>query len=154
MFLIVEAATRTSVPQAPAAAEPAAAEASLTIAEVAERTGLTAHTLRYYERAGLLLEVGRDASSGHRRYGSRDIEWITLCTRLRATGMPIRRIREYADLVRAGEGNEADRLGILEAHRVDVLDKIAELELSLERIDYKVNLYREKLGQPTLGGEG
>ena len=68
--------------------------------------------------------------------------------------MPIRRIREYADLVRAGEGNEAHRLGILEAHREDVLDKIAELELSLERIDYKVNLYRGKLGQPTLDGEG
>jgi len=150
MFLIVEAATRTSAPHAPAIAGPAAEEASLTIAEAAERTGLTAHTLRYYERAGLLLEVGRDASSGHRRYRSRDIEWITLCTRLRSTGMPIRRIREYADLVRAGEGNEADRLGILEAHREDVLDKIAELELSLERIDYKVNLYRAKLGQPTL----
>ena len=150
MFLIVEAATRIQPPQAPNAAEPAAGDISLTIAEVAERTGLTAHTLRYYERAGLLLEVGRDASSGHRRYGERDIEWITLCTRLRATGMPIRRIREYADLVRAGEGNEADRLGILEAHREDVLDKIAELELSLERIDYKVNLYRAKLGQRTL----
>ena len=122
----------------------------LTIAEVAEQTGLTAHTLRYYERAGLLLEVGRDASSGHRRYSERDIEWITLCTRLRATGMPIRRIREYADLVRAGEGNEEERLGILEAHRQDVLDNMRELETSLERIDYKVNLYRSKLGQPTL----
>src|SRR5687767_7010140 len=127
---------------------PAADSAALTIAEVAERTGLTAHTLRYYERAGLLLEVGRDASSGHRRDSDDDIEWITLCTRLRSTGMPIRRIREYADLVRAGEGNEAERLGILEAHRQDVLDKMGELEASLERIDYKVDLYRSKLGQP------
>ncbi len=100
----------------------------MTIAEVAERTGLTAHTLRYYERAGLLLEVDRDASSGHRRYSDGDIEWITLCTRLRSTGMPIRRIREYADLVRAGEGNEHERLAILEAHRRDVIDRIAELE--------------------------
>ena len=64
--------------------------------------------------------------------------------------MPIRRIREYADLVRAGEGNEAERLGILEAHRQDVLDKMRELEASLERIDYKVDLYRAKLGQPAL----
>ncbi len=144
----VEAATRARTPQPPLGDAPPLA---LTIAEVAERTGLTAHTLRYYERAGLLLEIGRDASSGHRRYGERDIEWITLCTRLRATGMPIRRIREYADLVRAGEGNESERLGILEAHRRDVLDRIAELEVSLERIDYKVDLYRAKLGQPTLG---
>jgi DNA-binding transcriptional MerR regulator len=119
----------------------------LTIAEVAERTGLTAHTLRYYERAGLLLEVGRDASSGHRRYTDGDIEWITLLTRLRSTGMPIRRIREYADLVRAGEGNEDERLAILEAHRADVLANIAEAERALERINYKVDLYRRKLGR-------
>jgi DNA-binding transcriptional MerR regulator len=132
--------------------EAAAPNISLSIAEVAERSGLTAHTLRYYERAGLMLEVGRDASSGHRRYTERDIEWITLLTRLRSTGMPIRRIRDYADLVRAGEGNEAERLGILEAHREDVLDQRRELELSLERIDYKVALYRDKLGLAPLEG--
>ena len=127
------------------------AASGMTIAEVAERTGLTAHTLRYYERAGLLLEVDRDVSSGHRRYSDRDIEWITLCTRLRSTGMPIRRIREYADLVRAGEGNEPERLAILEAHRREVIDRIAELESNLAKIDYKVDLYRGKLGLPPLG---
>jgi DNA-binding transcriptional MerR regulator len=135
----VEAATTTEI---------------LTIAEVAERTGLTAHTLRYYERAGLMLEVDRDASSGHRRYRERDLEWITLLTRLRATGMPIRRIREYADLVRAGEGNESARLGILEAHRQDMLEQQREIERSLERVDYKVALYREKLGLPPLESAG
>jgi DNA-binding transcriptional MerR regulator len=124
----------------------------LSIAEAAERTGLTAHTLRYYERAGLLLEVDRDASSGHRRYSDRDIEWITLCTRLRSTGMPIRRIRAYADLVRAGEGNELERLEILEAHRREVIDRIAELEDNLGKIDYKVDLYRGKLGLPPITG--
>ena len=123
----------------------------MTIAEVAERTGLSAHTLRYYERAGLLLAVDRDSSSGHRRYSERDIEWITLCTRLRSTGMPIRRIREYADLVRAGEGNETERLEILETHRREVIDRIAELESNLAKIDYKVDLYRGKLGLPPLG---
>jgi DNA-binding transcriptional MerR regulator len=126
------------------------AASGMTIAEVAERTGLTAHTLRYYERAGLLLEVDRDVSSGHRRYSDRDIEWITLCTRLRSTGMPIRRIREYADLVRAGEGNEPERLAILEAHRREVIDRIAELESNLVKIDYKVDLYRGKLGLPPI----
>lgn len=128
------------------------ASSGMTIAEVAERTGLTAHTLRYYERAGLLLEVDRDSSSGHRRYSDRDIEWITLCTRLRSTGMPIRRIREYADLVRAGEGNEPERLAILEAHRREVIDRIAELESNLAKIDYKVDLYRGKLGLPPIDG--
>jgi hypothetical protein len=61
----------------------------LTISEVAERTGLTRHTLRYYERDGLMLGVGR-ASSGHRRYSERDLGWIELITKLRATGQTSR----------------------------------------------------------------
>jgi len=84
----------------------------LTIAEAAERTGLTRHTLRYYERDGLMLGVGR-AGSGHRRYSERDLGWIELITKLRATGMPIREVRRYAELARAGDGNEDERLGLL-----------------------------------------
>jgi DNA-binding transcriptional MerR regulator len=71
----------------------------LTISEVAGRTGLTRHTLRYYERDGLMLGVGR-AGSGHRRYSERDLGWIELITKLRATGMPIGEVRRYAELVR------------------------------------------------------
>lgn len=71
---------------------------------------------------------------------------MTLVTKLRATGMPIRLIRRYAELVRAGEGNEAERLGILEAHRAEVVAKLDELEHNLELIDYKVGLYRERCG--------
>ena len=82
---------------------------SLTIAEAAERTGLSPHTLRYYERDGLLLSgVGRSAS-GHRRYTEEDLGWIEMLTRLRATGMPIRDVRRYAELVRADDGNEQVR---------------------------------------------
>jgi DNA-binding transcriptional MerR regulator len=117
----------------------------LTISDVAEATGLTNHTLRYYERAGLLSGVERNGS-GHRRYSSADVEWVVLVTRLRATGMPIRLIRRYAELVRAGEGNEAERLAILEAHRAEVVAKIDELQHNLELIDYKVGLYRERCG--------
>ena len=73
------------------------------IAQAAQRCGLTTHTLRYYEREGLLLtSIGR-ATTGHRRYTEPDLEWITLITRLRATGMPIRDIRTYAALCRQGE---------------------------------------------------
>lgn len=68
----------------------------LTIADAAERTGFTAHTLRYYEPDGLLLGVSR-AGSGHRRYAERDLGWIELITKLRATGMPIGEIRRYAE---------------------------------------------------------
>jgi DNA-binding transcriptional MerR regulator len=67
-----------------------------------------------------------------------------MVTRLRATGMPIRMIRRYAELVRAGEGNEAERLEILEAHRAEVVAKIDELQQNLELIDYKLGLYRDR----------
>jgi DNA-binding transcriptional MerR regulator len=115
----------------------------LTIAEAAEAAGLSVHTVRYYERAGLLTPIERNGS-GHRRFTERDIEWLVVCTRLRATGMPIRRVREYAELVRDGEGNESERLALLEAHRADVLERLAEVQRNLELIDYKIELYRSK----------
>src|SRR5579859_1740888 len=94
-----------------------ALDEALGISDVAGTTGVSTHTLRYYERAGLMLEpIGR-ASSNHRRYSDAAIQWVVFLTRLRRTGMPIRRMREYANLVRAGDGNEADRLALLEAHR-------------------------------------
>ena len=92
----------------------------LTIAEAAERAGISAHTIRYYERAGLLAPIDR-TDSGHRRFAAEDIEWIVVITKLRATGMPIRRIREYAELVREGDGNELERLALLESHREEEL---------------------------------
>ena len=115
----------------------------LTVAEAARAAGVTAHTLRYYERAGLLPHVERNGS-GHRRFTDEDIEWVVMVTRLRATGMPIRAIREYAELVRAGEGNEAERLALLEEHRERVLEQLADVRRNLELVDYKIALYRER----------
>jgi DNA-binding transcriptional MerR regulator len=120
-------------------------ERELTVAEAAREAGVSAHTLRYYERAGLLTPVERNGS-GHRRFTSEDLEWVVMITRLRATGMPIRRIREYAELVWAGEGNERERLAIMEAHREQVLERLAEIERNLALIDYKIGLYRDRLG--------
>ena len=108
------------------------------------------HTLRYYERAGLLTPIERNGS-GHRRFSPEDLEWIVVCTRLRATGMPIRRIRQYADLVRAGDGNEADRLALLEAHREEVRERLREVRRHLELIDYKIDLYTERLAATDRG---
>jgi DNA-binding transcriptional MerR regulator len=116
----------------------------MTVAEAANETGVSSHTLRYYERAGLLRPVERNGS-GHRRFSAEDVEWVVMITRFRATGMPIRLIRDYAELVWAGEGNERERLAILEAHREDVLERLAEMERNLELIDYKVGLYRSRL---------
>lgn len=112
----------------------------LTISEVAERTGLTRHTLRYYERDGLMLGVGR-AGSGHRRYSERDLGWIELITKLRATGMPIREVRRYAELVRAGDGNEDERLALLRAHRERVLAQLDTMTAHLGALDMKISYY-------------
>lgn len=117
----------------------------MTIAEVVARTGLTAHTLRYYERDGLMLgEIGR-SSSGHRRYTAFDVAWIELVTRLRATGMPIREIQRYAELVRAGGGTEPDRLDLLRAHRVRVLAQLAEVTEHLTALDTKIDVYTDRV---------
>ncbi len=122
-----------------------APQTGLSIAEAARRTGVSVHTRRYYERAGLAVTtVGRTAG-GRRRYQQQDLNWITVCTRLRATGMPIKTIRRYAQLVSGGPGNEQERLALMEAHRADVTAKLAELQENLKLIDHKINVYRGRL---------
>ena len=117
----------------------------LAIAEAADLTGLTADTLRYYERDGLMLRPIARGGSGHRQYTERDLEWIRLITKLRSTGMPIRDVRRYADLVREGKGNEAERLELLRAHRRVVLARLAEVQDHLGAIDYKIGLYEAEV---------
>ncbi len=124
---------------------------SLTIAEAAEQTGLTAHTLRYYERDGLMRTPVRRSGSGHRAYDEDDLAWISLISKLRATGMPIRDVKRYADLVRAGAGNEDERLELLRAHRERVLRQLDEVRDHLSAIDHKVELY-ERLTSSALQG--
>ena len=117
---------------------------TLTIADAARASGLSAHTLRYYERAGLLDPVERNGG-GHRRYTDGDLDRIRFLSKLRATGMPIREVRRYADLLKASEGNDRERLALLEAHRERVLRRLEETAGNLELIEWKINLYRERL---------
>ncbi|WP_244929740.1 MerR family transcriptional regulator [Nocardioides sp. W7] len=118
---------------------------SLSIAEAAERTGLTPDTLRYYERDGLLIRPVRRSASGHRQYDDDALRWIEMVNRLRATGMPIRDVRRYAELVRAGDGNEEERLALLQAHRQQVLAQLAEVQRHLGAIDMKIGIYTDGL---------
>jgi DNA-binding transcriptional MerR regulator len=133
-----------------AAAGPGAAAAGrgLSITEAARVTGVTAHTLRYYERAGLMLDRVTRASSAHRRYTEAEVRWIGTLTALRRTGMPIRQIAEYAALVRAGEGNEAERLALLAGHRRRVAEQLAEVGRHLAAIDLKIDMYVTKTSAP------
>src|SRR5574340_1589499 len=89
---------------------------SLTIQQVAGRTGLSEYTLRYYEHIGLIESVNR-AENGHRRYTEGDIGWIEFLKCLRATGMPVAQMKDYADLTRSGDHTIGDRVNILEEHR-------------------------------------
>jgi Predicted transcriptional regulators len=118
---------------------------TLTISEVAERTGLSTHTLRYYEREGLMLHpVGR-ASSTHRRYNDQDVSWVVFLSRLRSTAMPIARIREYVSLARKGDATSDARRELLLVHRMRVVEQLEEMQRSLAAVDVKIALYEEKV---------
>ncbi|MFF1406280.1 MerR family transcriptional regulator [Streptomyces sp. NPDC058294] len=111
-----------------------------TISEVVARTGLTAHTLRWYERIGLMPHVDR-SHTGQRRYSNRDLDWLDFVTKLRLTGMPVADMVRYAELVREGESTYGARRGLLEATRRDVLGRIAELRDTLAVLDRKISFY-------------
>jgi DNA-binding transcriptional MerR regulator len=119
---------------------------TLTISDAARRSGISAHTLRYWERAGLIQPVTRNGS-GHRRYAEEDLERIKFLTKLRATGMPIRQVRRYAELLNGGDDTNEERLELLEAHRKAVQARLEETVGHLELIDWKIDLYRERLGK-------
>jgi len=120
-------------------------QTTYSIAEAAERLGLSTDTLRYYERDGLLVETPGRAPSGHRRYTDNDLGWITMITRLRSTGMPIRTVRAYADLCRQGDGNELARLDLLYQHRDRVLAQLAQVTDHLGAINRKIGIYEERI---------
>jgi DNA-binding transcriptional MerR regulator len=115
-------------------------ERGLTIQDVAKLTGLSPHTLRHYERIGLLEPVGR-APSGHRRYAAADVAWLEFVTRLRTTGMPIRRMRRFAELRRRGDATVTERRALLQAHRRAVEARIRALEADLAAIDARIERY-------------
>lgn len=120
-----------------------------TISEVAAFTGLTAHTLRWYERIGLMDHIDR-SHTGQRRYTNRDLDWLDLVGKLRLTGMPVADMVRYAQLVREGDSTYEERRELLEATRRDVLARIAELHDTLAVLDRKIDFYTEA-GRPCGG---
>ncbi|PRY43764.1 MerR family transcriptional regulator [Umezawaea tangerina] len=110
------------------------------IAQAAEHSGLSIDTLRYYERIGLVDPPARD-SGGRRTYSDADLDWLVFLTRLRTTGMPIKMMREYAQLQHVGPVTRGARQQILLDHRASVRERIAELESCLGVLDHKIDLY-------------
>jgi DNA-binding transcriptional MerR regulator len=110
-----------------------------TIGEAAEKCGLSQHTLRWYERIGLLAPVER-GSDGRRRFSDADLDWLALLTKLRATGMPVREMQRYAELVRSGAGHQ-ERVALLTRHRDQVRRDLAAQRECLKLLEAKISYY-------------
>jgi len=112
------------------------------IQQVASMTGLSTHTLRYYEKIGLIKNVQRD-QTGYRQYTDFDLAWIQFLIRLRVTGMPMLKMKQFSDLRQKGDSTITARKELLEEHYKDVLGKIEELELNSQRIEEKIAHYKK-----------
>jgi DNA-binding transcriptional MerR regulator len=113
------------------------------ISEAAGKCGLSQYTLRWYERIGLIGPVAR-GTDGRRRFSDGDLDWLTLITRLRETGMPVSDMQRYAELVRAGTG-EAERLELLKRHREEVRRALAAQRDCLKLLNSKIDTYSHRV---------
>lgn len=116
----------------------------LSIGELSALSGLSAHTLRFYEKAGILRPAGR-AANGHRRYRGDDVQWLEFVLRLKRTGMPLAEIRRYAQLRAQGEGTLQARLAMLQLHQERLVANMAELENCASALDDKIRTYRKMI---------
>jgi len=115
------------------------------IGEAAEKCGLSPHTLRWYERIGLLGTIER-GGDGRRRFSDSDLDWLSLLIKLRATGMPVRDMQRYAELVRSGAGEE-ERIELLKKHRDEVRRALAAQRECLKLLDAKIGHYASCLSE-------
>jgi DNA-binding transcriptional MerR regulator len=110
------------------------------VGEVSARTGFSIDTLRYYERLGLIEPVERSVG-GRRMYREEDVGWLDFVSCLRDTGMPIERMRQFAELCRDGEHTVPERVDLLAAHGRRVEAEIEALRTKLEAIRHKIGYY-------------
>jgi DNA-binding transcriptional MerR regulator len=126
-------------------------DAGYTIRSMAERCGMTAHTLRYYERVGLIQPVGR-ARNGHRRYSEADEAWIHFLHCMRATSMPIREMQRYAELRELGDATSLERRKILEDHQAEIAAQIVALQQAHALLTHKIANYKKIEQRIRIGG--
>src|SRR3954469_24860870 len=126
-------------------------DAGYTIRSMAERCGMTAHTLRYYERVGLIQPVGR-ARNGHRRYSETDEAWLNFLHCMRATNMSIREMQRYAALREQGDSTSLQRRKLLEEHQAGIAEKIAELQKAYDLLANKIANYKAIEDRTRIGG--
>lgn len=122
--------------------EDAGSESTYSIGAAAREAGLSVHTLRYYEAIGLTPGVERNAS-GHRRYTQAQVRWLRFLDRLRATGMPIHRLKEYVGLAIDGTRTLEERHRLLQVHRVDLESQMEALQRCLHTLEQKIQFFRD-----------
>ena len=116
------------------------------IHEVCARTGLTAHTLRYYEKEKLLPNVSRSAG-GFRQYSEEDMEALGMICCLKNTGMSLQDIARFMALTREGDQTLRERCELLKKHRDTVIARMEEMQRHLDKVTWKVNYFTEKLAE-------
>ena len=114
------------------------------IQDVSKKTGLSAHTLRYYEKEGLISGVER-TQGGFRQYSDEDLEALGLICCLKNTGMSLQEIARFMELTHQGEHTLKERVELLRAHREDVLERVSEMQRYLDKVTWKLNYFTEKL---------
>lgn len=114
----------------------------MTIAEVSKKYNLTQDTIRYYERIGLLPEIPRTKSE-IRDFDEKSCKWIEFIKCMRAAGMPIEALIEYMNLFKQGKKTIVARKQLLIEQRDVLLKKQEEIKNTIERLDYKIELYNE-----------
>ena len=115
-----------------------------TIQDVCQKTGLSSHTLRYYEKLGLLSNIGR-TPGGFRQYTDEDLDWLSLICCLKNTGMPLQEIARFVHLAHEGDYTLKDRVELLREHRENVLTRMAEMQRYLDKVTWKLNFFSGKL---------
>lgn len=125
--------------------EPIDTARTYSIGELARLAGVSVHTLRWYESEGLFPRDVPRTPGGRREYAHDSLAWLALLGRLRESGAPIAVLRDYAALVRAGSGNEADRLALLRAHERSLDAQIETLIACREVIRGKSQAYQDAL---------
>lgn len=119
------------------------------IGQVAKKTGLTAHTLRYYQKEGLLPFLQK-SSSGLRVFSDNDLGWLGLIECLKETGVPLKDIRQYIDWYLEGDSTLSLRLDMFKNQKNRVEEQIRQFQKHLEKIEYKIALYEEAVKEGSL----
>jgi DNA-binding transcriptional MerR regulator len=114
------------------------------ISEVSKTYDISIDTIRYYERIGLLPTVNR-LENGIRDFNSIDVEWIEFIKCMRNAGLPIEVLKDYVTLVQSGDDTKEERKKILVDQRDVILGKMAEMQETLNLLNYKIDVYEKEL---------